>query len=488
MKKNNHFLHFLAAHAKNYGFVFPSSEIYGGLNAVYDYGPYGIELKNNIKKYWWKSMTQLHENIVGLDSSVLMHSDIWRASGHIEKFNELLIDNKDSKKRYSPEVLIREKINLMQKEQKTSQVIRNRKNEKILSRLDKSIKKKDLLDIRVLIDELNISDPICGSNNWTDIRSFNMMFKIKEEKGDLFLRPETAQGIFSNFFSVKKSSRKKIPFGIAQIGKSFRNEIMARQFLFRMREFEQMEMQFFILPEEEMKWYEYWKKIRLKWHLELNLGDKKYQLRNHDHLAHYASAGTDIEFNFPFGFKEIEGIHSRRDFDLKRHEFFSKKKLRVFGDNPENYIPYVIETSLGLDRFFLAIYSSSLKKEKLDNGMERIVLKIPPFLSPVKAAIFPLVLKDGLPEIAKKIFQDLKIDYRLVYDQKESIGKLYRRQDAIGTPICFTIDYETIDNDTVTMRYRDSMLQKRVPIKEISKIIEKETGMRKILINLSQFI
>ncbi|WP_394366735.1 glycine--tRNA ligase [Blattabacterium cuenoti] len=487
MMQNDHFFHFLASHAKNYGFVFPSSDIYGGLNAVYDYGPYGIELKNNIKKYWWKSMTQLHENIVGLDSSILMHSDIWKASGHIDKFNELLIDNKDSKKRYNPEILIRTYVNFMQKEPKTSKFINNSKNE-ILSRLDKSIKKKDLLDIRVLIDELNISDPICGSNNWTNIRSFNMMFKIKEEKGDLFLRPETAQGIFSNFIYVKKSSRKKIPFGIAQIGKSFRNEIVARQFLFRMREFEQMEMQFFILPEEEMKWYEYWKNIRLKWHLGLKLGDKKYQLRNHDHLAHYASAGADIEFHFPFGFKEIEGIHSRRDFDLKKHEFFSKKKLRVFGDHPENYIPYVIETSLGLDRFFLAIYSSSLKKEKLDNGKERVVLKIPPCLSPVKAAIFPLVLKDGLPEIAKKIFQDLKIDYRLVYDQKESIGKLYRRQDAIGTPICFTVDYGTIDNDTVTIRYRDSMLQKRVHIKEISKIIEKETGMKKILRKLSQFI
>ncbi|AER40842.1 MAG: glycine--tRNA ligase [Flavobacteriales bacterium] len=478
MKKNNHFFHFLISHAKNYGFVFPSSEIYGGVHAIYDYGQYGIELKNNIKEYWWKSMTQLHENIVGLDTSILMHSNIWKASGHIEKFNDFFIDNKDSKKRYRPEVLIREYIDFMHKKKSS---IPNR--EQILLRMYKSLKKKDLLDIRILIDELNIPDPISGSHNWTDIRLFNTMFKIIIEngKGDFFLRPETAQGTFSNFSHVKSSSRMKIPFGIAQIGKSFRNEIISRQFIFRMREFEQMEMQFFILPEEEIKWYEYWKNIRFKWHLELNLGNKKYQIRDHDQLAHYASAGSDIEFNFPFGFREIEGIHSRRDFDLKRHEFFSKKKLRVFGKELGNYIPYVIETSLGLDRLFLAIFSSSLKKEKLKNGNQRIVLKIPPYLSPIKAAIFPLVSKDGLPKIAKKIFNDLKIDYRLIYDQKESIGKLYRRQDAIGTPLCFTIDYETINNNTVTMRYRDSMLQKRVHIKDISKIIERETGIRKVL-------
>ncbi|WP_185870482.1 glycine--tRNA ligase [Blattabacterium cuenoti] len=468
---DSHFFHFLISHAKTYGFVFPSSEIYGGLNAVYDYGQYGVELKNNIKEYWWKSMTQIHENIVGLDSSVLMHSNVWKASGHVDKFNEFFIDNKDSKKRYKPEVLIREYVDFRKKKGYKN----NHKINEILSRLDQSLKKNDFLDIRVLIEELNISDPICGSKNWTNIRPFNMMFKVQEEKGDLFLRPETAQGIFSNFFNVKKSNRMKIPFGIAQIGKSFRNEIIARQFIFRMREFEQMEMQFFILPEEEMKWYEYWKKIRLKWHLELNLGNEKYKLRDHDKLAHYASIGSDIEFNFPFGFREMEGIHSRRDFDLRNHEIFSKKKLRI-----ENSIPYVIETSLGLDRLFLAIFSSSLKEEKL-NGNQRIVLKIPPYLSPVKAAIFPLVQKDGLPEIAKKIFNDLKIDHRLIYDQKKSIGKLYRRQDAIGTPLCFTIDYDTVKTNTVTMRYRDTMLQKRVHINKISKIIENETGLRNIL-------
>ncbi|WP_185849201.1 glycine--tRNA ligase [Blattabacterium cuenoti] len=480
MKKCSYFFDFLISHAKVYGFIFPSSEIYGGLNAIYDYGPHGVELKNNIKEFWWKSMTLLHENIVGIDSSILMHPDIWNASGHIDQFNELLIDNKDSKKRYRPEILIQEYV-----EKKFFND--PKKKEKILSRLSKSLKKKDLVDIKILIDELDICDPVYKTKNWTKIRRFNMMFKIKNEK-NLYLRPETAQGIFSNFHNIIKSNRMKIPFGIAQIGKSFRNEIFARKFIFRMREFEQMEMQFFLFPEEEIKWYEYWKNIRLKWHLELNLGNKKYyKLCDHNHLAHYASAGSDIQFHFPFGFQEIEGIHSRRDFDLKNHEFFSKKKLRIF-ESKKNYLPYVIETSLGLDRLFLAIFSSSLKKEELKNGKSRIVLKLPYYLSPIKAAIFPLVKKDGLPEIAKRIFNDIRIHNRLVYDQKESIGKLYRRQDAIGTPFCFTVDYDTIKTNTVTMRNRDDMKQKRIHIKEISKIIEQETGLKKVLEKLSKII
>ncbi|WP_185857298.1 glycine--tRNA ligase [Blattabacterium cuenoti] len=482
MKKCSHFFDFLISHAKIYGFIFPSSEIYGGLNAIYDYGPHGVELKNNIKEFWWKSMTQIHENIVGVDSSILMHSNVWHASGHVDQFNELLIENKDSNKRYRPEILIQEYVD-------KNFLNDPKKKEKTLSRLSKSLKKRDLLDIKILIDELCICDPVFKRKNWTEIRHFNMMFKIKNgNEKDLYLRPETAQGIFSNFQNIIRSNRMKIPFGIAQIGKSFRNEIIARKFIFRMREFEQMEMQFFILPEEEMKWYEYWKKNRLKWHLELNSEDNKksYKLCDHDHLAHYASVGADIKFHFPFGFQEIEGIHSRRDFDLKNHEFFSKKKLRIF-ELDRNYIPYVIETSLGLDRLFLAIFSSSLKKEKLKNGKIRIVLKLPYYLSPIKAAIFPLVRKDGLPEIAKKIFNDIRGYHRLVYDEKESIGKLYRRQDAIGTPFCFTVDYNTIKTDTVTIRYRDNMEQKRIHIKEISKIIEQETGLRKILKNLSNF-
>ncbi|WP_185869008.1 glycine--tRNA ligase [Blattabacterium cuenoti] len=483
MKKcNGKFFDFLVSHAKSYGFIFPSSEIYGGLNAVYDYGPYGIELKNNIKEFWWKSMTFLHENIVGIDTSILMSSDVWNASGHVRKFNELLIDNKDSKKRYRPDMLIKEHV-----EKKFSN--NTKKKEDILFRLSEYLEKKDFLKLRTLFDELNICDPVSKTRNWTNFHHFNMMFKIKDESiKDLFLRPETAQGIFCNFHNVKNSNRMKIPFGIAQIGKSFRNEIFARKFIFRTREFEQMEMQFFLHPEEEKKWYEYWKNIRFKWHL--NLGDQKnYRLRNHNHLAHYASAGVDIEYHFPFGFREIEGIHSRRDFDMKKHEFFSKKKLRVSESKfQKNYIPYVIETSLGLDRIFLAIFSSSLKKEKLKDGKIRIVLKLPSYLSPIKSAIFPLVRKDGLPEIARKIFDNFKINHKLIYDQKESIGKLYRRQDAIGTPICFTVDYETIETNTVTVRYRDSMKQKRVPIKDISKIIKEETGLEQILKKLSSFI
>ncbi|WP_185882401.1 glycine--tRNA ligase [Blattabacterium cuenoti] len=464
-------LHFLVSHAKHYGFIYPSSEIYGGISSIYDYGPYGIELKKNIQEYWWRSMIQLHDNIVGLDSSILMHTDVWKASGHIDKFNDLSIDNKDSNKRYSPEILIKESL-----------LKNNPKNKKeILDILDKYLLNNKLDDIESLIKKLNICDPIYGSQNWTNIHLFNMMFKINETQGGFFLRPETAQGIFTNFINVKKSIRMKIPFGIAQVGKSFRNEIIARQFIFRMREFEQMELQFFISPKEEKKWYNYWKKLRLKWHLELNLGNNKYQMIEQKKLAHYASYGTDIKFNFPFGFKEIEGIHCRTDFDLRKHECFSNKKLRVFEQSKNNYIPYVIETSLGLDRILLAIYSSSLKLEKIPNGNNRIVLKIPYYLSPIQAAILPLVSKKGLPEIAKKIFNDLKIDHKLIYDAKTSIGKLYRRQDAIGTPICFTVDYDTINNNTVTMRDRDTMQQKRIPIASISHILREKISMTKIL-------
>ncbi len=475
----NKFFDFIISHSKIYGFIYPSSDIYGGINAVYDYGHYGVGLKNNIKKYWWKSMTQLHENIIGIDTSILMNTNVWVASGHIKKFNELFIDNKDSNKRYRPDLLIK---NYVDKNILNDSV---RKND-ILKRLLYYLENNKLLKINKLISELNIKDEISKTKNWTRIRFINMMFKIYNESEDIYLRPETAQGIFCNFNNVQKSNRMKIPFGIAQIGKSFRNEIIARQFLFRLREFEQMEMQFFILPKEEKIWYEYWKKIRLQWHLNLNLGKNLYKLYNHKNLAHYESIGVDIKFNFPFGLKELEGIHSRRDFDLKRHELFSKKKLRYFiKDSKKNIIPYVIETSLGLDRMFLAVLSSSLKKEKIKNNKFRIVLKIPTFLSPIKAAIFPLVKKNNLPKIAKDIFNNLKIKYPLIYDYKESIGKLYRRQDAIGTPLCFTIDYNTIETNTITVRYRDTMKQKRIHIKEICNTIEKVTSIENILNKIS---
>ncbi|WP_185868487.1 glycine--tRNA ligase [Blattabacterium cuenoti] len=475
MEKNKDFLEFLVSHSKRYGFIFPSSEIYGGINAIYDYGEYGVALKNNIKDFWWKSMTQIHDNIVGIDSSILMHSDVWSASGHVQKFNELLIDNKDSKKRYRPDLLIKNHVEkFFYKNEK--------KRKEILSRLYDCLSNNNLLGIKDLIHELNIHDPISHTNHWTDIKYFNMMFKIEDHrKKNLFLRPETAQGIFINFQNVIKSNRMKIPFGIAQIGKSFRNEIVARQFLFRLREFEQMEMQFFILPEEEKFWFKYWKNMRMKWHLLFNLGDEKYRFIENTHLPHYASLGTDIEFNFPFGFKEIESIHSRRDFDLIKHENYSKKNMKVFDKSKKNYFPYVIETSLGLDRCFFTIFSSSLKKEKINNGKIRTVLKIPSFLSPIKAAILPLVKKDGLPEIAKKLFNNIKFDFKLLYDHTESIGKLYRRQDAIGTPLCFTIDYDTCKNETVTVRYRDSMKQYRIHINEIKDVIKKETELKSIL-------
>src|SRR5690606_1972696 len=383
------------SHAKEYGFIFASSEIYDGLSAVYDYAQNGVLLKNNIREYWWKSMVQLHQNIVGLDTAILMHPTTWKASGHVDAFNDPLIDNKDSKKRYRADVLIEdyvEKIN--QKAQKeiekararfgdsfdeeqfvttNERVVNYRRQQKeILERMAKSLDNGDLADVKALIEELDIADPETGSKNWTDVKQFNLMFGTKlgasaENAMEIYLRPETAQGIFVNFQNVQKSGRMKVPFGIAQAGKAFRNEIVARQFIFRMREFEQMEMQFFVKPGEEMKWYEYWKENRLKWHLSLGLGKENYRFHDHEKLAHYANAATDIEFNFPFGFKELEGIHSRTDFDLKAHEQYSGKKLQYFDtEENKNYVPYVVETSVGLDRLFLAIFSNALQEETLE--------------------------------------------------------------------------------------------------------------------------
>jgi len=501
------------SHAKEYGFIFQSSEIYDGLSAVYDYGQNGAALKNNIKQFWWKAMVQMHENIVGIDSAIFMHPTTWKASGHVDAFNDPLIDNKDSKKRYRADVLvedycakIEDKANKeiekaakkfggsFDREQFIStnpKVLEyNEKTRIILSRLAKSLENEDLADVKALIEELEIADPETGSKNWTEVRQFNLMFGTKlgataDTAMDLYLRPETAQGIFVNFLNVQKTGRMKIPFGIAQIGKAFRNEIVARQFIFRMREFEQMEMQFFIQPGTEMKWYEYWKETRMKWHNSLGLGAENYRFHDHEKLAHYANAACDIEFKFPFGFKELEGIHSRTDFDLSQHEKFSGKKLQYF-DNElnKNYVPYVLETSIGVDRMFLAIFSNSLKEEVLADGSERVVLQIPPALSPLKAAIFPLVKKDGLPEIAMKIFNDLKFDFEVMYEDKDAIGKRYRRQDAIGTPFCITVDHETVENETVTIRHRDSMEQKRVKISDLASIIESEVSLKSLLLKI----
>ena len=503
----------VVSHAKEYGYVFPSSEIYDGLSAVYDYGQNGVELKKNIREYWWKAMVQMHENIVGLDSAIFMHPTTWKASGHVDAFNDPLIDNKDSKKRYRADVLVEDYVAKIEakidkevekaakrfgdsfdKEQFISTNPRvleyKEKGDAILKRLGKSLENEDLIDVKALIEELEIACPESGSKNWTEVKQFNLMFGTKlgasaEHAMDLYLRPETAQGIFVNFLNVQKTGRMKIPFGIAQTGKAFRNEIVARQFIFRMREFEQMEMQFFIKPGTQKEWYDYWKETRLKWHKSLGMGEDNYRFHDHDKLAHYADAACDIEFKFPFGFKELEGIHSRTDFDLGSHEKFSGKKLQYFDhEENKNYVPYVLETSVGLDRMFLSVLSNSLQEEELENGTTRTVLKLPSVLAPIKAAILPLVKKDGLPEVARKIVDELKWDFNVDYDEKDAVGRRYRRQDAVGTPFCITVDHETLENNTVTIRHRDTMEQKRVKIEDLREIIMKEVDMRNWLMKM----
>ena len=500
----------IISHAKEYGFIFQSSEIYDGLSAVYDYAQNGVELKNNIKKYWWASMVQLNDNIVGLDSSILMHPTTWKASGHVDAFNDPLIDNKDSKLRYRADVLIEDYITKIESKinkeidkakkrfgdafnedefRKTNaRVLNNQKKiDNTISVMKKCFDDDDLVSLKKLIDDLGIVDPVSGSKNWTDIKQFNLMFSTSigassKSSSEIYLRPETAQGIFVNFLNVQKSSRKKIPFGIAQIGKAFRNEIIARQFIFRMREFEQMEMQFFVKPGTQKEWYDRWKQTRMKWHMALGLGEENYRFHDHDKLAHYADAACDIEFNFPFGFKELEGIHSRTDFDLSQHEKFSGKKIKYFDpESNKSFIPYVVETSIGLDRMFLAVLASSFNEEVLENNNSRVVLNIPDFLAPYRVAILPLIKKDGLSEYASKLYDELKIYYNISYDEKDAVGRRYRRQDAIGTPICITIDHESLKDDSVTLRYRDSMNQIRVNVKNVKEYIDEQTSMSKWL-------
>lgn len=488
-KKGEELFKELVSHCKEYGFIFQSSEIYDGLAAVYDYGHYGVELKNNIRNYWWQSLVHHHDNIVGIDSAIFMHPTIWKASGHVDAFNDPLIDNRDSKKRYRADVLIEDHIQkIEQKIEKevekaekrfgekfdkqmfleTNERVLELKNriESISKRMNDSLNAGNLEDVKALIQELEIVCPVSGTKNWTDVRQFNLMFSTHfgaTSEDIVYLRPETAQGIFVNFSNVLKSSRMKIPFGIAQTGKAFRNEIVARQFIFRMREFEQMEMQFFVKPGEELKWYEHWKEKRLKWHLSMGFPETSLRWHDHEKLAHYANAASDIEFAFPFGFKELEGIHSRTDFDLSSHEKYSGKKLRYFDPElNESYIPYVIETSIGLDRTFLATMSNAYKEETLEDGSTRIVLRFAPFLSPVKVAVLPLVKKDGMPEAALRIFDELKYTFVTQYDEKDTIGRRYRRQDAIGTPFCITIDNDTLTDSTVTVRSRDTMQQIRI--------------------------
>ncbi len=504
----------IIAHAKEYGYIFQSSEIYDGLSAVYDYGQMGAELKNNIKKFWWDAMVKMNENIVGIDSAIFMHPLVWKASGHVDAFNDPLIDNKDSKKRYRADVLIED--HLAKYEQKIDKeitkakkrfgddfdekqfretnpnVLRNQaKIDDIYGKFVKALENDNLDDIKKLIEECEIACPISGSKNWTDVRQFNLMFEtqlgsVAEGASKIYLRPETAQGIFVNYLNVQKTGRMKLPFGIAQIGKAFRNEIVARQFIFRMREFEQMEMQFFVKPGTEKEWFEHWKDLRMKWHKSLGLPEEKYRFHEHDKLAHYANAAFDIEFEFPFGFKELEGIHSRTDFDLTQHQELSGKKIQYYdNESGESYVPYVVETSIGLDRTFLTILSACIQDEevKKENGESdtRVVFKIPPALAPIKLAVLPLVKKDGLPEKAREIINELKFDFTCQYDEKDSIGRRYRRQDAIGTPYCITIDHQTLEDSTVTIRDRDTMEQERVKISELASIVDEKVSMKKLL-------
>lgn len=478
----------IIAHAKEYGFVYPSSEIYDGLQAVYDYGPYGAELKKNLKDLWWTSMTRLNDNVVGLDSAIFMHPLTWKASGHIESFNDPLIDNKDSKKRYRADVLIEDKAAAYEAEGQKE------KAEALLHKMGQLLEAEDLDGVRELILAEEIVCPVSGTANWTEVRQFNLMFStqvgsVADDSSTIYLRPETAQGIFVNFLNVQKTARMKVPFGIAQIGKAFRNEIVARQFIFRMREFEQMEMQFFVRPGTEMEWFEHWKNVRETWHKALGIPSESLRIHEHEKLAHYANAAVDIEYKFPFGFKEVEGVHSRTDFDLKSHMEVSRKKIQYF--DPEvnqNYIPYVVETSIGADRLFLMVLCNAFTEEEVGEGDKkktRTYLKLHPALAPVKAAILPLTKKDGLPEKAKEIYNDLKIDFNLIYEDAASIGKRYTRQDLIGTPFCIAVDHQTLEDNTVTIRHRDSTEQERVAISELNGRLAEACSYRRIFEALS---
>ncbi len=504
----------IVSHCKEYGFVFPSSDIYDGLGAVYDYGQNGVELKNNIKQYWWQSMVLLHENIVGIDSAIFMHPTVWKASGHVDAFNDPLIDNRDSKKRYRADVLIEDQMGKYE-DKIAKEVAKAAKrfgeafdeaqfratNARVLetqakldalqARYAAAMNANDLEELKQIILDEEIVCPISGTRNWTDVRQFNLMFKTEvgstaEGSSTIYLRPETAQGIFVNYMNVQKTGRMKLPFGIAQIGKAFRNEIVARQFIFRMREFEQMEMQFFVKPGTEIEWFNRWKEQRMKWHQALGFGAENYRFHDHEKLAHYANAACDIEFRMPFGFKEVEGIHSRTDFDLKQHEKYSGRQIKYFDpETNESYTPYDIETSIGVDRMFLSVLCHSFCEEKLENGETRVVLKLPAALAPTKLAVMPLVKKDGLPEKAREIMDELKFHFNCRYDEKDSIGKRYRRQDAVGTPYCITVDHETLNDNAVTLRFRDTMVQERVPVDQLRAIIEDKVSITSLLKKLS---
>ncbi len=510
MEKQDDVFRKIIAHCKEYGFVFPSSDIYDGLGAVYDYGQNGVELKNNIKQYWWQGMVLLHENIVGLDASIFMHPTVWKASGHVDAFNDPLIDNRDSKKRYRADVLIEDQLakyadkidKEVEKARKrfgdsfdeaqyrstSPRVVDTRQRmEALHERFAKALNDNDLGELRQIILDEEIACPISGTRNWTEVRQFNLMFSTEvgstaEGANRVYLRPETAQGIFVNYLNVQKTGRMKLPFGIAQIGKAFRNEIVARQFIFRMREFEQMEMQYFVKPGTELDWFARWKQVRMAWHQALGFGAENYRFHDHDKLAHYANAATDIEFRLPFGFKEVEGIHSRTNFDLSQHAKYSGKKIEYFDpDTNESYTPYVIETSIGVDRMFLTVMCHSYEEQPLPDGQSRVVLHLPAALAPVKLAVFPLTKKDGMPEKAREIISDLRFHFNCKYEEKDQIGKRYRRMDAIGCPYCVTVDQQTMEDNTVTLRDRDTMEQTRVGIADLRGIIEDKVSLTSLL-------
>ena len=483
---NENKLQDIIGHCKEYGFVFQSSEIYDGLSAVYDYGQNGVELKRNIREYWWKSMTQMHENIVGIDAAIFMHPTTWKASGHVDNFSDPMIDNKDSKKRYRVDHLIEGHADTLTEEA----------GKELLGAMDALLAADDYAGLKTLIENNKITCSVSKTSNWTDVRQFNLMFStemgaVAAEEGEdnkVYLRPETAQGIFVNFLNVQKTGRMKIPFGIAQTGKAFRNEIVARGFIFRMREFEQMEMQFFVRPGTQKQWYEYWKEARINWHYSLGIGQDKYRFHYHIKMANYAYAACDIEYDFPMGFKEVEGVHSRTDFDLTQHQNFSKKKMQYFDNDIDsetnkaygNYIPYVVETSIGLDRTVMMMLSEAYELEDLsteEKKDDRVVLKFPAFLAPTKLAILPLTKKDGLPEIARGLMKECMPHFRCFYEEKDAIGRRYRRMDAVGTPFCVTIDHQTIEDQTVTVRYRDTMLQERIAMSAVKDLVMKECVM-----------
>ncbi|GDX43680.1 glycine--tRNA ligase [Bacteroidota bacterium] len=468
----------IISHAKEYGFVFQSSEIYDGLSAVYDYGPWGSELKKNIRESWWNAMTRMHDNIVGIDAAIFMHPTTWKASGHVDNFSDPMVDNRDSKKRYRVDHLLEAAADEWAKAGKEKEA------EQLLADMDALLASSDFTGLKKLIETNNIKCSVSGTNNWTDVRQFNLMFStqlgsVSDEASEIYLRPETAQGIFVNFLNVQKTARMKIPFGIAQVGKAFRNEIVARQFIFRMREFEQMEMQFFIRPGTQKEWYAYWKEERMKWHESFGIPSSNYRFHDHVKLAHYADAAVDIEYAFPIGWKEVEGIHSRTDFDLKNHQQFSGKKLQYFDTEiNQHYIPYVVETSIGLDRMFLLTLCHAYQEEKWqkEDGTEdsRVVLKIPAKVAPIKLAVLPLLKKEGLPEIAKEIMATCREEFYCFYEEKDTIGKRYRRMDALGTPFCVTVDHQSKEDGTVTIRYRDSMQQERIPMAGLAQFIKQK--------------